>query len=222
MIDVGARYVGPARFEMDYLIAGRKLAKGLPATPFLNYNACGRIRATDGEVLSAIREPFFDRTYEHYCGHQNTPYQLKDAPQSGAVAKGNVVYLAHPLGKMYHAQGCRVHRDYFINALRLVYRKPLLQAQLPSAGRATFIHQPRQNRYVAHLLYGPPIQRGKCLVVEDLVTLRDVPVAVRVPEKIKRAYVVPGRKKLRLQKSAGAVRVTVDEFSCHAAVVFES
>ncbi len=220
-LDVGARYVGPARFEMDYLVAGSTLAKGLPATPFLNCVAGHRAQLAGARALAAIREPFFDRTYERYCGHQNAPFRDEDAPHPGAVAKKNVVWLAHPLGRIYHKNGARVHRDYFVNALRLVYRRPVLRAPMPSAGRATFIHQPARRRYVAHLLYGPPMQRGRCLVVEDLVPLRNVPIALRVPEKINRAHTVPDGKALRLTRASGETRVTVGEFSCHTAVVFE-
>jgi hypothetical protein len=97
----------------------------------------------------------------------------------------------------------------------------VLDVSMPSAGRATLIHQPQHRRYVAHLLYGPPMQRGKCLVIEDLIALRDVPVAVRVPEKIRRGYTVPGKKPLKLRTVGGQARVTVGEFSCHTAVVFE-
>jgi hypothetical protein len=250
MIDIGAKFVGPARFQQDYLVCGgtgvppvsssaypaRKgveethgqdahatslLAKGLPATPFLNYVAAVRVKPTSGKVLSAIREPFFDRTYGHYCGHQNTPYQLKDALHPGAVATDNVVYLAHPMGRIYHKHGAKVHRDYFINALRMIYKKPALEVRMPSAGRATLIHQPQHNRYVAHLLYGPPMQRGNCLVIEDLVPLRDVPVTIRVPQKITKAYTIPGKKAQKIRKSAGAIQTTIDEFACHTAVVFE-
>ena len=73
---------------------------------------------------------------------------------------------------------------------------------------------------LAHLLYGPPLQRGNCLVIEDLVPLYDVPLAVRVPETISRAYLVPGGADLPLAHRDGSVAVTVPVVQCHQAVVF--
>jgi hypothetical protein len=223
MLDVGARYLGPARFEQDYLLAGESVAAGLPPTPFLNYEAAVRIRPTDGQPLAAIREPYFDRTYGKFCSHQNTPYQLKDAPHPAGIRKGNVVYLAHALGAMYGRHGARAHRDYFINALRLVYPRQMqrMWAGLPSAGRATFIHQPQHGRYVVHLLYAPPLQRGRCQVIEDLPALHDVPVELRVAQRISRAYLAPQNKTLRIARTSGMTKVTVPRFSCHQAVVME-
>jgi hypothetical protein len=122
---------------------------------------------------------------------------------------------------MYYHQGARMHRDYFISALRMVYRKPTLEVGLPSAGRVSVIHQSDRRRYVVHLLYGPPLQRGSCLVIEDLPALHDLPVALRVPQKIKRARQVVAGKSLKISRAGGAVRANVVEFACHEAIVFE-
>ena len=51
--------------------------------------------------------------------------------------------------------------------------------------------------------------------------LYNVPLAVRVPETISRAYLVPGGETLDLDRAAGAVAVTVPVVHCHKAVVFE-
>jgi hypothetical protein len=173
------------------------------------------------EVLAQLREPYFNRTYAHYCSHLNTPYRLETATHPGALRKGGVVFLPHRLGAIYHANGARVHRQVFVNALDLVYRHPMLEAKLPSAGRATLLHQPEHHRYVAHLLYAPPLQRGRCLVIEDMPTLRDVPLTVRLPEKVRRAYLIPGGTPLRLKKDGDTCKAVVPEFQCHTAVVFE-
>ncbi|MBM4086368.1 MAG: hypothetical protein FJ272_16405, partial [Planctomycetes bacterium] len=223
LLDVGAEYVGPAQFELDYLVAGRALAENLVASPFLNYTAALRVKPLSGaKVLATIKEPYFDRTYAHFCSHQNTPNRLDDAPHPGAVQRERAVYLPHPLGAMYYQHGARVHRDFFINALRRVYKRQALEVSLPSAGRASLLHQPECNRYVAHLLYGPPLQRGRCLVIEDLPELRDVKVAVRLPVKVKQATLPLSNKKLTLKPgSSGGLTVTVPRVQCHEMVVFE-
>jgi len=83
------------------------------------------------------------------------------------------------------------------------------------------MHQPQHRRYVAHLLYGAPLQRGRCLVIEDLPPLYDVPLTVRVPQPIRAAYLVPGRAALPMTHKDGAASVTVSRMQGHQAVVFE-
>jgi len=222
LLDVGARYLGPANFQEDYLVVDPVLGAGLVASPFLNYEAALRIEPTPGvEVLARIREPYFNRTYAQYSSHQNTPYQLQDAPHAGALQKGRVVFLPHRLGKLYNEHGARLHRDLFGNALHRIYDQPMVRTTLPSAGRITLLHQPEQQRYVAHLLYAPPLQRGRCQVIEDLPEVRNIPLVLRVPQKIKRACLIPDNKRLSLKRSNASVRVVVPAFTSHCAVVFE-
>jgi hypothetical protein len=220
LIDVGARYLGPAAHRLDYTVAGKKLAKGLVDAPFLNTLPALRAEVTDAEVLAAIREPYFDRTYGHYCSHQNTPYELADAPHPAAWRHGGVVSLAHPLGALYRAGGARLHRDLFLNALRMIHPSPMLRAPMPSCGRVSLVHQPNRRRYVAHLLYAPPIQRGNVLVLEDLVPVRGLTVELRVPEKITAAFTAVPKKNVKLSRGKGVVSVAGVAVCCHTMVVF--
>lgn len=224
VLDAGASFAGPASYEMDYTVVGPELAQEMVASPFLNYTAALRAQVTDAQVLGYVKEPYFDRTYKHYCSHQNTPYRVENAAQPAAWRKGNVVSLAHRLGEIYYHHGARLHRQLFLNALGLIYTQPVVKTQLPSAGRVNVVHQPEKNRYVVHLMYAPPLQRGRCLVIEDLPVLRDVPVSLNVPEKISGAYLAPSKVKLEVTNlganSVGAISVVVPEVVGHQAVVF--
>lgn len=122
---------------------------------------------------------------------------------------------------MYHRHGARLHRDLFVNALKLVHRKPMLSVELPSAGRISLLHQATNKRYVAHLLYAPPIQRGECEVIEDLPELRDVPVTVELPQVIKRVRLIPDGLELPFVERDGKIVILIAAFSCHCAIVFE-
>ena len=109
----------------------------------------------------------------------------------------------------------------FINALQTLYDNPMVETELPSAGRLSLLHQPDKDRYVVHLLYGPPIQRGECEVIEDLPFLYDVPVTIDLPENIKNAILIPDGIQLEIKRDMNKVRVTVPQFQCHCGIVFE-
>lgn len=63
---------------------------------------------------------------------------------------------------------------------------------LPSAGQVSLLHQPQKDRYIAHLLYVPPLGRGNVEVIEDLPIIGGVSLAFEVPEQIKTAMLIPG------------------------------
>ncbi|MBN1937252.1 MAG: hypothetical protein JW934_21510 [Anaerolineae bacterium] len=222
LLNVGASYVGPGEFDIDYLVVGERLRDRIVKSPFLNYEAAMRVQPNAGtEILAAIREPYFSRTYGKYCSHLNTPYKPDDAAHPGVLRRGNVVFVPHPLGRMYFNLGARVHRDLFVNALSLIYADPMIKTQMPSAGRISLLHQPEQNRYVAHLLYGPPMKRGRCLVIEDLVPLYNIPVELDVPHTIQKAYLVPGESEIAYHRIDDKIQVVVPKIQCHQAIVFE-
>jgi hypothetical protein len=180
------------------------------------------MQAEEGiEVLATIREPYFSRTYKTYTSHQNTPYQLEGSDHVGVIRKGKSLYFAHELDEMYFHHGARLHRDLFLRGLELVHSHPMVQTTLPSTGRVSLLHQVELKRYVVHLLFASPIQRGNCEVIEDLVPLYEVPVRVDVPARIQRATLIPAMQELALEKRVEGVQVVVPEFTCHCAIAFD-
>lgn len=222
LFDIGADYLGKGNFDVDYTVVEESLGEELVKSPFLNYKPALRFAPHDGtEVLAAIREPYFSRTLAHFCSHQNTPNELENADHPAIIRKGNIVYIAHSLDKMYFNMGARVHRDLFYGALTQLHSNPMVKVDLPSSGRINLLHQPEKDRYVLHLLYATPIQRGKAQVIEDLVPIYNTGVEVNLPEKIKEAYTVPGNNKVELIYSDGIAKAVIPDFTAHIALVLE-
>lgn len=249
-VDCGLAYVGPGRYDCDYsLVCGPIVdasraavspspdgrARALPATPFLNYTPAARFAPVTGSaqpdasgeptILATIQEPHFSRTYGRYCGHQNTPNRTRSAEHPAAWTSGNTTVIAHDIDRIYHAHGSKVHRVFFATILKRIHTRPMIEATLPSAGRVSLLHQSEHRRYVAHILYGAPLQRGNCLVIEDLPELRGVTLRLRLPETVTRLRVAPSGEALSFSEIDGArgkvLEVVVPPFSAHTAVVAE-
>lgn len=239
VLDVGATWEGPSPFDDDYLSVLPEvlqnaneslrqrglLREELPSEPLLCYEAAGRVAITDGSPLAFVVDPHFNRRYRHYCGHRNTPYPLSDpagtATHPGAVQKGRVIWMGHPLCRVYHRFGAQLHREWTIAMLRRLYSFPVVEVEAPSQARINFVRQPHEQRYVLHITYASPIQRGEVRVIEDLVPLRDVPVTVRLREHVKRVFLAPEGTALAFSQQAGVVRCQIPRVLCHQIVVFE-
>jgi hypothetical protein len=84
-----------------------------------------------------------------------------------------VVYLSHPLASAYHKIGSLYHREYFMNALRLVYSGGAFEVSgLGSQGRATMIRQADKSRYCLNMTYAVPVRRGAAEVIEQILYYR--------------------------------------------------
>ncbi len=222
VLDLGVEYLGAAEFDIDYLVLGESLNDGLVKSPFLNYSPALRVDVKEGtDVLASIREPYFSRTMNAFSGHKNTPYKLEDADHPGITRKGNAIFFAHDLGRLYNKHGAVLHRQMFKAALDLLNTSPLVQTDMPSSARMSLLHQKERNRYVVHLLYGPTILRGDYEIIEDLPPLHDTSVWIDLPVKVKKAYLAPSGEELELKGVDGRFLATVPEFSCHTAIVLE-
>ena len=221
-VDLGLEYLGTASFDCDYTLAEPALLIDYAQGPFLNNLPAIKTKPkAEAETLAHIHEPYFSRTPSHYCSHQNTPYKIEQSSHPAVVRHKSTLFLAHDLDVLYFKGGARVHRDLFINALNLIYKAPLVKVNLPSTGRISLLHQERQQRYVLHLLFSTPIQRGDTSVIEDLVALHDVKVDFCFNQEIKRVRLIPDDKELEAADLEGNLSVTIPRFECHCALVFD-
>ena len=233
-LPLGAELSGEPPFDVDYTLIdprhlslpGSRPADKLPQTPFLNYSSALRFSLTgQAQELASLQDPWFSRTYGHYCGHQNTPNRPESVGPA-AWQTGNLIVLGHDLDRLYYVHGAKVHRDLLRAALLRLPLNPMLEAALPSAGRVSLLHQKDERRYVAHLLYGSPIERGRCVVIEDLPELHNVAVTMRLPIEPAGLRLEPAGTSLEFEGSwtngtrrLYELRTTVPSFSCHVALV---
>ncbi|MCR4577353.1 MAG: beta-galactosidase trimerization domain-containing protein [Clostridiales bacterium] len=207
-IDAGVEYIGESNFKKDYFCPEEGFRLPFANAPFLCYEGAYRTRLTHGAALARVYEPWFERTYATYCSHSYAPYRDEPSEYPAAVRNGNVIYLAHPLCRLYKQRGAQLFREVVIRALGLVYR-PRYSVGLPSAGRTRLTRQSEQRRYVFHAAYASPIQRGNTSVIEDIVPLHGVPVRISIPEEIKKARLIPQKTEISFARKGDAVEFSI-------------
>ncbi|MBQ4226670.1 MAG: beta-galactosidase trimerization domain-containing protein [Clostridia bacterium] len=208
-IDPGAEYLGESAYKKDYFCPGKELPLPYANAPFLCYEGACRTRLGCGKALAQVYEPFFERTYATYCSHSYAPYRDEPSEYPAAVQNGQVVYLAHPLCRLYKQRGAQLFREVLIRALGLIYTPKYAVRGLPSAGRTRLTRQSEHKRYVFHLAYASPIQRGNTSVIEDIVPLYDIPVEISLPEEISRVRLIPQGEDIDFCVKDGKVCFTI-------------
>lgn len=234
--DIGAEYHGESPFQPDY-IEMEDLAPEFVQSPLVMYMRSQQVKAMSGDVLARIREPYFNRTWKHFCSHQHAPHAgLSEF--AGAVRKGNILYLAHPVFSIYHAMGAVAYRCYVANAIRsLLGDGQSLTTNMPSTARVSLMEQRDHGRYVLHLLYANTIARGASVklspegyvrdasrieVIEDLLPLRDVEISLKLPKAIKAVTLEPQGSPISYEEKDGVINLRIDEFTCHQMIVLQA
>ncbi len=219
LLDFGGTTSGPSPFEHDFV--------PFP-TPTVMYLGSQRLKITDGTSVGGVYDPYFNRTYEHFCSHQHAPNERKPSGFASGAIKGNTAYLAHRVFTAYLIHGTVSLKAYVAQVLsELIGSGRSFQAELPSTARVTLRHQPNEKRFVLHLLHAIPLARGEnrngttrqaVQVIEDLHPLAETKVTLRLAQAPVAARLVPQGRSLPVQTKAGVTEVTVPGFSCHQMV----
>ena len=232
VFDIGATWHGQSQYNPDYCLPREDLRAPFVDSPLVMYLPSERIKVTDGESLGDIYDPYFNRTREHFCGHQHAPAKPNPSGFDCGVRKGNIVYLAHPVFSIYRALGAVAYREYVLRATRLLLERPTVELNLPSTGRVTLMHQPQHKRYILHLLYANTVSRGGPMelpsgtlagkgsieLIDELLPLRNIDVQLRLAESISKVTLEPEGREIAFAVEKSCLSLKVDEFTCHQMV----
>lgn len=212
---------GMSPFTATYVRFGDAVSAGVPQTDHVVYERGVRVRPVAGaEALAQVVEPYFERTWQHFSSHNQTPADAV-APYAAAVRRGNAAYISYPIFSAYGKHGNVPLRQLVQNVLALLLPEPLLRIEAPTSTEATLTRQP--GRTIAHLLQYCPERRANNIdIVEDIVPLFDVPLSVKLPTAPAWVYLAPQQAALPFSYENGYASVRVPEIRGHAMVVFEA
>ncbi len=217
----GVRILGDSPYTSTYLRFGNEINTDVPATDHVIYERGVRVRRGPGtQVLARVVEPYFERAWDQFCSHGQTPNQLQASRYPAAVRKGNVVTILYPIFKAYATHGNLVYRQLVKNCIDLLLPQKLVAVTGPSTMEVTVMRQ--KQRTVVHLLNFVTERRTATLdVVEDIVPLHNVPVQLQVSKKPKRVYLAPGEQDLEFRYADSLLETTIPVIDGHAMLVVD-
>ncbi len=215
----GGRPVGTRLQYVDYILPGETIGKGLPPTEHAMYIKAVEVEAKPGaEVLADVVGAYFDRTWEHFCSHRQTP-SSGQVTQPGIVRCGNVIYFAHPIFTLYNKNAPRWCKQLMLNAIELLLGEPVLCHSGPSTVLATLNAQKEEHRIVVHLLHYVPERRSQEMdIIEDVIPLYDLKVSVRPDRPVKAVTCVPEMRALPFWREGDRLCFVVPKLEGHQMV----
>jgi len=167
--------------------------------------------------------PYFDRTYQHFCSHRQTPSSGQAGPPA-IVQRGRTIYFAHPIFTQYSRNAPRWCKALFLNALGLLLPEPLVRHDGPTTLQVTVNEQAAERRWVVHLLHYIPERRSQDIdVIEDVIPLYEVRVSVKIPHKVEAVMRVPEQEPLLHEQKGERVEFVLPKLVGHqmVALTFE-
>lgn len=220
----GVECVGPSPYPGDggdYFEAHEGINQDIDPIIHFTYATGLLVKAQPGTaVLASFWKPYFDRTYEHFSSHHQTPPE-RATDYSVIAQSGNVIYISFPIFRAYAENAYRCHKLLVRNCLRRLLPDPLIKAELPSTAEASLTEQP--GKRIMHLLHYPATRRAPDLdIVEEAIPLANVRVWLRMDKQPSRVYIAPQRLSLKFTFDGEYAETIIPSVEGHQMVVFES
>lgn len=214
MLDFGCEYMGECEYKPSYLRNNFEIP-ALRKGAYVVYEDATSVKCTDGEELSFIEKPYFNRSPLEFCSHAHTPASGEKC-SSAAVKKGNVIYVAYNIFTDYANMGSIAVKQSVLELLEnLIGNEKSVKTNLPAQGIVTLTEQKNENRKLVHLLYASPVRRGKDTeIIEDIQPVYDTTVSVKSKTAPKSVKLVPENKELTFEYKNGEISFTIDKFTC--------
>jgi hypothetical protein len=217
---LGIESHGESPFTATYLRVRPAVAGGLPPTDHIMYDRGFRMTARKGaEVLCDIVQPYFERTYEHFCSHGQTP-PADVSPYAAVVQNGRAITISVPLFSAYGKYGNLPYRQLLRNCLDRLLPEPLVRDDGPSYLETTVVQAGK--RTIVHLLSFLPARRTPTLdLIEDQLPLIEMPISIKLAQAPRRAFLAPSERELPVEYRDGRAHVRITLLDGHGMVVFE-
>jgi hypothetical protein len=224
--ELGVTPIESSPFQHAFQRFGDRINRDVPDSHHVCYERGFRVALAKGtESLGQWVEPYFERAWNHFNSHCQTPdATLTDYPiatlRRGKGKAGSVAYVSFPVFGAFSTHGNQPCKLLVRNILDILIPNPLVRIQAPSGAEVTVLRQAA--RSIVHVLYYSPERRTKDLdIIEDIVPLAHLPLSLAVAKAPKQVYLAPSREPLPFTWSNGRIELTIPEVRGHAMVVVE-
>ena len=224
---MGVRYLGPAKYKGEYLLPDAKAFPHIEPNEYFLYQPGLSVLAESGTAtLARYGHPYFDRSPEHWCSHQQTPFdRASDEPV--ITRAGNVVYIANPFFRSYAEDGYGVQKDLVQGILDSLLPAPAIRTVgIPSTARVTLLEKDSGASQVVQILYAPYERRAPTIdVIEEPSSILSSKVDIRRTHPVRRVVRIgqaeAGAELRHTKASGGYVTVPLPPFTGSFALLIE-
>jgi len=179
-----------------------------------------RMKPLEGaESLVKVGEPYFQREFNHFSGHEYTPED--QISEFSAVVKNNrVITFSVPIVEAYGKHAAPNYRTLLGNCIDLLLPQPIVRDQGPTKLETTVIR--KDDSIIVHLLSFCPERRAENLdIVEDAFPIVKMPISIKTDRPVQRVFLAPDEQDLSYEYQDGYVHTNVTVLDGHKMLVLK-
>ncbi len=220
--ELGIKPAGLSPCDTTYLRFSKSINQDVPDSDHVLYERSIRVTPTDGaQSLCKIVEPYFNRTWQHFSSHAQTPPdKMSKYPAAVLNQAGNAAYIAFPAFDAFATHGNIPYRLLVRNVINLLLKDQILTATGPSGLETTVLQD--GGRTILNFLYYAPERRAQNMdIVEDVIPLADIDVTLRLEKSPKNVRLQPSGDLLEFQYQSGRLAFRLPKLTGHQMVTID-
>ncbi|HET6387563.1 MAG TPA: alpha-amylase family protein [Armatimonadota bacterium] len=220
MEELGILTSGESPYSDTYVRPVRGFADSLAGMDHIIHKRGFRMAPQEGaHALASVVEPYFERTYEHFCSHSQTPPD-RLSPYSMVVQNGQAITVSVPIFTIYGTYGNIPVHDLIRACLAKLLPEPLIHDGGPAHLETSVVK--KDETTVVHLISYCPVRRTPELdLVDDPFPLVEMPLSVKLPRPPKRVILAPENLEIPFEYRDGRAEVKITCLDGHVMVVLE-
>lgn len=220
VLDLGAEFIGENEYCPDYLRPEFDI-DDMEKSDYIIY-AQGYMANTTGDELASRRNPYFNRTAEHFCSHRHSP-SSGEYGGAGITLGKDGAYIAWNIFTEYATRAPLIAKRVVMKALDILLGEgKTLTTSLPAQGVTTLMNQAEKKRFILHSLYATPIKRGEGIeVIEDIIPVYNIKAEIKTDKKINKVYLAPSMAEIPYENADGKITFTIPEIECSQMTVLD-
>lgn len=192
-------------YKPDYFRFDKKYNKY--GTVFVMYEPGNYVKVKKGKVIAEVWKPYFNRTWQHFSSHFQTPYD-KPAGYPAVIIEKNISYIWAPVFLNYITYGNNIYREMVEIALGKMTEKNIEVENIPP--NAYVYYQEGKNSFLVSILYYPYQRLSKTIdVISSKGILKDVKIKIK-DKKAKRIIDIETEKNIEFTNLKDGVKIKID------------
>ncbi|MBC5628978.1 beta-galactosidase trimerization domain-containing protein [Clostridium sp. NSJ-6] len=219
---LGVRFISEAEYSPDFIVPEGKIGEGLYNMEYTMYMKGLKVENTlIGQPLSYANNPYFNRTWEHFCSHLHTPSSGERA-YPAIVGTESSIYFSHPIFSQYEANAPKWCKILVSNAIKMLIGDSIVVSNLPSTALINLNEQKKENRFILHVLHYIAQRKGSTIdIIEDKIPLYNSEFSLALNKDIKGIKLVPNNTELKWKLEDGRVKFAVEKIEGHQMIEIE-
>lgn len=219
---LGVRFISEAEYSPDFIVPEGEIGEGLYNMEYTMYMKGLKVENTStGQALSYANNPYFNRTWEHFCSHLHTPSSGERA-YPAIIGTESSIYFSHPIFAQYEANAPKWCKILVSNAIKKLIGESIVVSNLPSTALINLNEQKEKERYILHVLHYIAQRKGPTIdIIEEKIPLYNSEFSIAIDKDVKAVKLVPSNTELKWKLEDGRVKFGVEKIEGHQMIEIE-